>query len=268
VGNFVGSLVSRADKLLIGVVIGTEAVTYYQIPFTIAQMANGIIHALVHITFPRFSEMFSLRNRDGLLSLYRTTTDLVFLISMMIAIMLITVGGDFLALWISPEFAQQAGLVLQVMAVYFFLHSNTVVGYWALQGGGQAKLTAFMSVMDAIAYFVALYFLGSYYGYMGATVALFFTLLTVPLQYVWIARHIGHGCMEYFIQLLTFLLGGYSIIYFMENLNIWLDNSLLEIVVNGVVVGVMLVLAVWSVLNRSKGGRPLIPTPLTQGGRG
>ncbi len=266
VGNVIGSLVSRADKLLIGIIIGTDAVTYYQIPFTIAQMANGIIHMLVNITFPRFSEMFSLRDKRGLSSLYRTTNDIVFLVSMMVAVLLITVGGDFLALWISPGFAQKASLVLQIMAIYFFLQANTVVGYWVLQAGGQAKLTAFMSVVDALAYFVALYYLGGNYGYLGATVALFFLLLSVPLQYVWIARHIGHSGLEYLTQLMAFSLGGYSIVYFLESLDVWLNNSLLEIVVNGVLVLVMLAVAVRAVLSRK--GMSLTPTPLPQGDRG
>lgn len=256
VGNFVGSLVSRADKLLIGILVGTEAVTYYQIPFTIAQMANGIIHTLAHITFPRFSEMFSLQDRQGLLRLYRMSNHVVFLLTTVIAVLLITVGGDFLALWISPEFAQKATLPLQIMAVYFFLHSNTVLGYWLLQGAGQAKLTAFMSVVDALAYFAALYWLGSAYGYLGAGIALFFLMLTVPLQYFWIERHVGHGCMEYLTQLLAFLLGGYAMVYLLENLNLWLGHSLLQIVVSSLLALVMLVIALWALLqgkNRAGG---------------
>ncbi|MEN9424932.1 MAG: hypothetical protein RL122_2315 [Pseudomonadota bacterium] len=252
VGNFIGSLVSRADKLLIGLVIGTEAVTYYQIPFTIAQMANGIIHTLVHITFPYFSEMFSLRDRDGLLRLYRLANAIVFLTSMMIAVMLIVVGGDFLALWISPAFSQQASLILQVMAVYFFLHSNTVVGYWVLQGAGQAKLTAFMSVADAFAYFVALYYLGNSFGSIGAAVALFFTLWTIPLQYIWIDRHIGHRWSEYVMQLLSFLLAGCVMIYLLESLNLWLAHSFLGIMVCSVLSLLVLMLALWVVLGRGR----------------
>jgi O-antigen/teichoic acid export membrane protein len=252
VGNFIGSLVSRADKLLIGLVMGTEAVTYYQIPFTIAQMANGIIHTLVNITFPHFSEMFSLRDRDGLLRLYRLANTLVFLTSMMIAVLLIVVGGDFLALWISPVFAQQASVILQVMAVYFFLHSNTVVGYWVLQGAGQAKLTAFMSVADALAYFIALYYLGNAFGSMGAAIALFFTLLTIPLQYLWIERHIGHRCSEYVLQLLIFSLGGGILIYLLAHLNVWLAHRLLDIVVCSALALTMLLLALWIVLGRGR----------------
>lgn len=265
VGNFVGSLVSRADKLLIGILVGTEAVTYYQIPFTIAQMANGIIHTLAHIAFPRFSEMFSLQDREGLLRLYKTANDVVFLLSTMIAVLLITVGGDFLAVWISPEFAQQATLILQIMAVYFFLHSNTVIGYWVLQGAGQAKLTAFMSVVDAVAYFIALYFLGVQYGYTGAAMALFCLLVTVPLQYLWIDRHVGHGCMEYLRQLLVFLLGGYASIYLLENLNLWLGQSLLEILISSVLMLGILAVALWALLQGKAGtGKVLLASVRVQ----
>ncbi|MDQ5768387.1 flippase [Thiothrix subterranea] len=250
-GNLVGSLVSRADKLLIGIVIGTEAVTYYQIPFTIAQMANGIIHTLVHIAFPRFTEMFSLNDRAGVLKLYRLANNLVFLLSLVIAVLLITVGDDFLTLWISAEFAQKAGVVLQVMALYFFLHSNTVVGYWVLQGAGQAKLTAFMAIAGGIAYFAALYYLGSKYAYMGAALALFFTLSATALQYIWIARHIGHSFTEYLGQLLAFFLGGYAVIYLMEHVNVWLSDHLLEIIVSAALALGLLIVGMWLLLARN-----------------
>ncbi|OQX06222.1 MAG: hypothetical protein BWK73_31415 [Thiothrix lacustris] len=249
-GNLIGSLVSRADKLLIGIVIGTEAVTYYQIPFAIAQMANGIIHTLVHIAFPRFTEMFSLNDRAGVLKLYRLVNNLVFLLSLVIAVLLITVGDDFLTLWISAEFAQKASVVLQVMALYFFLHSNTVAGYWVLQGAGQAKLTAFMAIVAGISYFAALYYLGGKHGYMGAALALFFMLIATPLQYIWIARHIGHSFIEYLGQLLAFLLGGYAVIYLMENVNVWLRHGLLEIVVSTSLGLGLLAVGAWLLLAR------------------
>lgn len=252
-GNLIGSLVSRADKLLIGIVIGTEAVTYYQIPFTIAQMANGIIHTLAQITFPRFTEMFSLKDRVGVLKLYRLANNLVFLLSLVIAVLLITVGDDFLALWISAEFAQKAGVALQVMALYFFLHSNTVVGYWVLQGAGQAKLTALIASIGGVVYFAALYYVGGKHGYMGAALALFAMLIATWLQYLWIARHIGHSFIEYLWQLLAFLLGGYAVIYLLEHMNVWLNHSLLEIVVSTSLGLGLLAVGVWLLLARDGG---------------
>lgn len=248
ISNFIGSLTSRADKLLIGTIIGTEAVTYYQIPFTIAQMANGIVHTLTHISFPRFSELFSRKEYGALLLLYRKVSILIFLLSTAIAVLLITVGGDFLSLWISAEFASKATLVLQVMALYFFFHSNTVVGYWILQGGGKAKLTALIAALGAVLYFLALFYLGESYGYLGAAMALFMMLVPTPLQYLWIARRVGHPYRHYLSQLLFFLICGYFMIYCLELVNAYLMNPLLEILVDGVLVtAIMGLAAAWVV---------------------
>ncbi len=163
------------------------------------------------------------------------------------------IGDNFLGLWISPEFAQKAGVVLQVMALYFFLHSNTVVGYWVLQGAGQAKLTALIASIGGVVYFAALYYLGGKYGYMGAALALFAMLIATSLQYLWIARHIGHSFLEYLGQLLAFLLGGYAVIYLLEHVNVWLSHSLLEIVVSTSLGLGLLAVGVWLLLARDGG---------------
>ncbi|MEB4591167.1 oligosaccharide flippase family protein [Candidatus Thiothrix sp. Deng01] len=253
-GNFFSSLTTRADKLLIGLVIGTEAVTYYQIPFTIAQMANGIIHTLAQIAFPRFSEMSSLNDKEGLLALYRKVSEAMFLISMVLAVMMITVGGDFLGLWISPEFAAKAGPTLQIIAAYFFLHSNTVAGYWVLQGSGQAKLTALIGMVGMTAYFIGIYYLGGKYSYNGVAFALFLLLSAVPLQYMWINRYIGHSCINYLAQVLMFGLLGYGLVCGLELFNQQLNNSLLEIIADAVLMLLMLAFGLWIILGGGKAG--------------
>ncbi|WML89814.1 oligosaccharide flippase family protein [Thiothrix lacustris] len=266
IGNFVSSVAARADKLVIGVILGTEAVTYYQIPFTIAQMANGIIHALVNIAFPRFSEMSVTGNKQGLLSLYRKVGQIMSLISTVIAVLLITVGGSFLALWISPEFAQQATLTLQIIALYFFLHSNTVTGYWVLQGSGEAKLTALIAVIGTVAYFVGMYYLGGHYAHNGVAFALFLLLLAVPLQYMWISRYVGHRVVEYVLQLVSFAVLGYFMVYGLEIVNTWLDSHLLEILVDGLL-GVLVLLpgVYWLLKRKDDEGEGFETPPLLKG---
>lgn len=250
IGNFIGSLTSRVDKLVIGLLVGTEAVTYYQIPFTIAQMANGIVHTLSQIVFPRFSEMSGLQDGYGLLQLYKRVNLMVLLMSLLIAVMLISVGGDFLALWISPDFADKSTDVLVVMALYFFLQSSTVAGYWVLQGAGKAKLTAFMFVLDATAYFIALSYLGSHYGYLGAAFALFFLLMATPLQYLWVARHVGYGVVSQLLALLSFLLLGYGLLLGLEYLNTRLNNPWWEIVIDGALMATVFATSLWVWLKR------------------
>lgn len=250
IGNFMGSLTSRADKLLIGLIINTDAVTYYQIPYTIAQMANGIIHTLTQIMFPRFSEMSGLGDQVGLRKLYKTAINIVFLLSTAIAVMLIAVGDIFLSLWISPEFADKAYWVLCIIALYFFLLSNTVVGYWVLQGTGNAKLTAWMSIIDATVYFVAFYYLGIHFGFVGTAFALFFLLTAVPLQYKWINRYVHVGYFDHLIRLAIFAALGVCMVYLLKTLNAWLGNGLLALLTDGILVGGLSLLAGWILLKR------------------
>lgn len=228
-GNVLSSLTTRADKLAVGGILGTEAVTYYQVPFTIAQMANGIVHTLSQIAFPRFSELVELGRRSELLRLYVQVGEWIGLVSLAIAVSLWAAGKPFLALWLSPAFAEQAGVVLQVLALYFFLHSNTVVGYWLLQAHGQAKLTAWIALGGAVAYFAGMYYWGSRYGVEGVAWASFLLLLLMPWQYLWIARQVGHSCFAYVMQLLVLFVLGYALAYGLAVAEVWLNSPLLLI---------------------------------------
>lgn len=254
IGNFIGALTSRVDKLLIGLLVGTEAVTYYQIPFMIAQMANGLVHTLSQIVFPRFSEMSGLQDRQGLLRLYGTVNAAVLLMSLVIAVMLISVGGEFLSVWISLEFANKASDVLTVIALYFLLQSSTVAGYWVLQGAGKAQQTALMFVLDASAYFIALYYLANHYGYLGAAFALFFLLLATPLQYVWVARHIGYSVTRHVVALCLSLLVGAGLLGVLAILNAQIGHAWGIIVVDGVLMAAVFTAALWLLLKRAKQG--------------
>ncbi|UOG92849.1 MAG: oligosaccharide flippase family protein [Candidatus Thiothrix sulfatifontis] len=235
VSNFLGGVVSRLDKFIIGSILGTEAVTYYQIPHTIAQMANGIIQVLSQITFPRFSELASLNDQVGRLALYRRAMWLVFLFSMAISVALISSGGAFLELWISPEFALRSTLTLQIIALYFFFQSNTVVAYWVLQGSGNAKVTAISSFLGTAAYVAGLYVLTPRYGYNGAALSLFLLLLPLPYFYWWVQRNVGHKFGEYLLQTLVFVAVGLLIVLLLNYAHEYINSNLLVIVTDGMV---------------------------------
>ena len=233
VSNFLGGVVSRLDKFIIGAILGTEAVTYYQIPHTIAQMANGIIQVLSQITFPRFSELSSLNDAVGRLALYKRSMLLVFVVSMALSVGLISAGGAFLELWISAVFAAKSTLTLQIIALYFFFQSNTVVAYWALQGSGNAKVTAISSFLGTVAYMVGIYVLTQAYGYNGAAMSLFLLLLPMPYFYGWVQRNVGHKFSEYLWLTGIFLVIGGLLVGLLALLHGYLPSPLWMILADG-----------------------------------
>ncbi|MEB4592647.1 oligosaccharide flippase family protein [Candidatus Thiothrix sp. Deng01] len=235
VSNFLGGMVSRLDKFIIGAILGTEAVTYYQIPHTIAQMANGIIQVLSQITFPRFSELSSLNDSVGKLMLYKRSMLMVFLASMVINVALISSGGAFLGIWISEEFATKSTLTLQIIALYFFFQSNTVVAYWALQGMGNAKVTAISSALGTVAYIIGIYFLTDRYGYNGAAMSLFLLLTPMPFFYMWVQRNIGHKFSEYLLLTGLFVVCGAFIVLVLGQVHLHIISKILIILTDGLI---------------------------------
>jgi O-antigen/teichoic acid export membrane protein len=233
VSNFLGGVVSRLDKFIIGAILGTEAVTYYQIPYTIAQMANGIIQVLSQITFPRFSELSSLNDTVGRLALYKRSMLLVFVVSMALSVGLISAGGPFLEMWISAAFAAKSTLTLQIIALYFFFQSNTVVAYWALQGSGNAKVTAISSFLGTVAYMVGIYVLTQAYGYNGAAMSLFLLMLPLPYFYWWVQRNVGHKFSEYLLLTGVFLIIGGILVGLLAQLHTYLPAPLWMILADG-----------------------------------
>lgn len=236
ISNLLGAITSRLDKFIIGALLGTEAVTYYQIPYTIAQMANGIVQSLGQITFPRFSELFSLDERENLLGLYRRSVIVMFFISMAINVMLMSVGGLFLEMWLSPSFASKSTTTLQIISLYFFFQSSIVVPYWAIQGSGNAKITAFCSSLGTIIYMAGMYWLTKQYQYEGAAAALFLLLTPLPIFYFWIQQNIGHKFLEYVAIAVLVSSLGVLIIAFLQKINFLFTNEYLLIVADGLVV--------------------------------
>lgn len=252
ISNFLHSLTSRGDKLFIGGIIGAEAVTFYQIPYTIAQMANGIVHTLVQIVFPRFSELVALEEEEKLAALYKTVTQAMMLISGFLAVLLITVGDDFLNLWLSEAFAAKAAITLQIIAVYSFFQANIVVSYWLVQSTGNTKLIAWISLLGATIYFMSVYFLGKTFGYNGAAAALFGLLVPVPIWFIWLQRHLAYRFGEYLWWLSVTILGVLSLIYALNTMNDYLDNPLLAILADGVIAAGLLLGGLWLLFKPSQ----------------
>lgn len=240
VSNFLGGVVSRLDKLIIGAALGTDAVTYYQVPHTIAQMANGLIQVLSQITFPRFSELSGVNDHAGRLALYKRSLLLVFVGSMVINVALISAGKAFLTEWISADFAAHSAVTLQIIALYFFFQSNTVIAYWALQGAGSAKVTALSSAMGTVAYMVGMFFLMDLYGHNGAAMSLFLLMLPLPYFYLSVQRNVGHKFGEYVLLSMAFLVLGALLVFLLGYLHGFIASNILTIVVDGVVLASMI----------------------------
>ena len=69
-----------------------------------------------------------------------------------------------LTLWISPDFANKASLILQIMAVAALTSGLAQVPYTMLQGKGRADIPAKLHLVELPIYLALIYFLAMNYG--------------------------------------------------------------------------------------------------------
>jgi len=168
VSAVVGPLLVVLDRFLIGSHLGAKAVSYYVIPFQLAERTTTLASALGYALFPRLAACTLESERkqlatDCLRVLALWTSPLV-----AFALML---SGPFLAWWISPDLAAQSTPVAQVLFLAFWLSSLAMVPYIKLLATGRPDLVAKSHLLQLLPYVVLLSYALQTWGLVGAALA-------------------------------------------------------------------------------------------------
>lgn len=166
VTSFVGPLMVILDRFIIGALSGAKAVTYYAVPFQLAERSTILSSSLVSALFPRFAavspaEEHHLAN-EGLRLLMVVMTPLV-----AVGILLM---APFMAWWIDQEFADQSVRVGQVLLLGFWFNGFARIPYAQLQARGRPDLVAKCHLAEILPYLGMLYLGMSLFGLVGAAV--------------------------------------------------------------------------------------------------
>jgi len=202
INSITGNIVFRVDKMIIAYFLGTSAVTYYQIPFTLAQMANGFVSSVIQHLFPAVSFLNSIGDRDKLNKMYVKTTKYVIAFSLIVFFGLVLFGKPFLKIWIGKEISDISYPLLVIISFVFFFISISSVGYYYYNGLGLSKINMISSFVGAIAYIVSAIILIPLFNLKGAAFSFIFILLPYPVYVYILNKVISFSQIEY-IKMLT-----------------------------------------------------------------
>ena len=167
VTSFVGPALVMLDRFIIGVIADAKAVTYYTVPFQLAERTTIISVALTSALFPRFAAGTRQEEKDLAEEALRT---LVVIVTPLV-VAGIFIMEPFLAWWIAPDFAEQSALVGQVILIGFWVNSFSKIPYAQLQARGRPDLVAKCHMAELLPYFGMLYLCMSTMGLLGAAIA-------------------------------------------------------------------------------------------------
>jgi len=144
--SFVGRLGSTAATQLqvfvIGSLLGTAAVTVFSIPFQLISRVMGISSRLSMVIFPISSELGDGEGLARLHQIYLDMTRSIFFLNVGQIVLFVLFSWDLLALWMGSAFADQAGLILAVLAVGFFFDATTNLPSQVCDGLSHPKVTS------------------------------------------------------------------------------------------------------------------------------
>ncbi len=167
VTSIIGPLMVVFDRFIIGTLSGAKMVTYYTVPYSLAERVSIIPGSLASALFPRFAAV-SPKEQEQL------TQDSVKALAVILTPLIIIglfIMHPFLAWWLTPEFAEKTGFVGQIFLLGFWVNSFARVPLARLQAKGRPDLVAKCHMAELFPYVILMYFLISEWDIVGAAIA-------------------------------------------------------------------------------------------------
>lgn len=166
----VGPLMTMADRVVIGAVLGAVAVVAYSVPVQIAARTVMFPMAIVQALFPRMAS----RDQEEASTLGKASVVLIGQLYGFIVIGLICLAEPLLRLWLGEGLDPRSILVGQITIIGVWINALANVPYALIQARGNSRYTALLHLLELPAYGLMLYGFGVAFGLYG--VALAFTL--------------------------------------------------------------------------------------------
>jgi O-antigen/teichoic acid export membrane protein len=182
-GQVISQIGLQIDRALVGILLGTSAVTYYTVPTKITDRIPGMMQIFSTTLYPLSSEAKATNKIDELRHLYHEMIRILLWLTAFIATLLIVLSKNFLALWIGPEMMANSWLVLALLAAGIIWRSAGSVAYQVSTGMGRADVNLIASIWTAICLTVPILFLTPKWGAPGAALGVFAGLLVSNVSY-------------------------------------------------------------------------------------
>lgn len=167
VTGIVGPLMIYGDRFFVSAAVGAALLPIYAIPQEGLQRLLIIPSALSGALLPQLA---SLSPQNAVLA-YERNYKRVAIMMFGICLLAASLAYPVLQLWLSPEFAKQALPVALVLSVGVWFNSIAMVPYTLMYASGNPKTTAVFHLFELVIYGLALWWLATHYGLIGATFA-------------------------------------------------------------------------------------------------
>jgi O-antigen/teichoic acid export membrane protein len=170
VSNLTGPLFGYLERFMIASVLSVGMLTYYSVPFDLIAKAIIFPASLAPALFPYFSYHGG-RGGSEVSDVTSRSVKYLLLVMTPITALFCFFAKDILRLWLGAQFAAQSTVVLQVLALSFFLNALAYIPYTSVQALGRPELKAILDLVALPAYALYCWWLLHKFGINGAALA-------------------------------------------------------------------------------------------------
>ena len=205
---FAGQLTSniglQIDRTLIGITLGTSAMTFYLVPAKLTDKIPEMMSSFSTTLYPLSSEAAVTNRIDDLLRLYHNMVRILFLTSGLLGTVIMVSSKGILMVWMGAEFMSRSWLVLVFLAAGAIWRSSGTVAYQVCNGLGRADINLYGSIGTAVLITVPVILLAPLFGTVGIALGLFLGLLVSNLLYDIYTQRKLLGCKSWKAILLPY----------------------------------------------------------------
>jgi len=178
-------LLLQVDRTLVGIWLGTAAVTIYVVPMGLARRLQELIGQLDSVLLPMTSALDGVGKHTALQHLYMRGTSLSFIASTGLAVVLLSYRGTLLSLWMGAEFAQKAEWVLGLLVISYYILSMSAVASYLVHGLGRPQIDTAFALLTTLLNIGGCILLIPPYGVNGAAAARAISVAIPLFPYLW-----------------------------------------------------------------------------------
>lgn len=167
VSSIVGPLMVVLDRFVIGAILGVKSVTYYTVPFQLAERSTILPNAATSALFPRLAMATGKEGRD---LTTRAVHALAAIMTPVIVVALLLVE-PFFRLWLGAEFTVKTIPTAHILLLSYWIVGFAFVPYAQLQASGRPDVTAKFHLLELIPYLLLLFLGLHFFGLPGAAAA-------------------------------------------------------------------------------------------------
>lgn len=160
--------------------LGADSLAYYAVAMSIGVYIHGFASSLMLTIAPLASETQD--DKERLLSLYKRTTKLIAAIVLLLGTIVAFGHNAFLTLWLGPDFAEKAGILLVLHVATFCINAILGVSWLMREGLGVPKHNVYIFAFCFVITIALMLMLAEPYGLVGIAAARFIGFTAIFLS--------------------------------------------------------------------------------------